>query len=125
MSFVDLVKQEMGKRGWNESDLAREAGMSRQAINFLLSGRTKSPSVDTIKQIARAFRLPVEEFARAAGLMPPDTFRERLIKRIEERLSRVTDQKDIDRIERMIDLLANDKDDPPKGKSKEGRKAVT
>lgn len=127
MSFVELVKQEMGKRGWNESDLAREAEMSRQAINFLLSGRTKSPTIDTIKQIARAFRLPVDEFARAAGLLPPVSFREKLIRRIEERLANVTDPRDIERIERMIDLLADDdrRDPPKKTRKPEGKKAVT
>lgn len=108
MNFVELVKQEMERRGWSESELAREAGLSRQAVNFLLSGRTKSPSIDTINNIARAFRLPVDEFARAAGLLPKVTYRESLIKRIEEKASQLTDPKDIERVEKFIDLLSGD-----------------
>ena len=88
--------------------LAREAGLSRQAINFLLSGRTKVPTVDTINSIARAFKLPVEEFARAAGLLPPTTLKDALLRRVEEKLARIQDPRDIERIERIIDALAGD-----------------
>lgn len=108
----------MDRRGWSESELAREANLSRQAINFLLSGRTKSPSIDSINSIARAFKLPVDEFARAAGLLPKVTYKETLIKRIEEKASQLTDPKDIERVEKFIDLLAGEDAKRPKRKSR-------
>lgn len=61
----------MNKNGWNESDLASVSGLSRQAVNFLISGRTKSPSPDTIEKICNAFGVPVEEGYRAANLLRP------------------------------------------------------
>src|SRR5690349_11124147 len=69
-TFADWLVREMEDRDWNQSDLARASGITRQAINYLLSEKSKSPSDESLQRIAHAFKLPVEQVYRAAGKIP-------------------------------------------------------
>lgn len=70
--FSDFIQQELKRRDWSQADLARESGLSKQAISYLLVGRSKAPDVETIKKIADAFEIPYEIVYRKAGLLPKE-----------------------------------------------------
>jgi transcriptional regulator with XRE-family HTH domain len=67
--FNDWLIKEMSKRGWSQSDLARSSELNRAVINKLLNGQTL-PRPSTLESIARAFKVPVEQVFRVAGLLP-------------------------------------------------------
>jgi transcriptional regulator with XRE-family HTH domain len=67
--FNDWLVREMSKRGWSQSDLARASDLNRAVINKLLNGQTL-PRPSTLEAIARAFKVPVEQVFRVAGLLP-------------------------------------------------------
>jgi transcriptional regulator with XRE-family HTH domain len=70
--FPTWLQNEMTKRGWNQSDLARHSGITTGQISRILSG-TRNPVPETLTAIARALRMPPVSVFRAAGLLPPDT----------------------------------------------------
>lgn len=71
-TFSDFLQDEMNRREWSQSDLARESGLSRQLISYILSGKSKSPDAETINKLALALNIPVEIVFRKAGLLPRD-----------------------------------------------------
>jgi transcriptional regulator with XRE-family HTH domain len=69
-SFVAWLQEEMQKRGWNQSDLAKAAGISRQAVSNILN-MARTPGPDVCKSIASAFKIdPAIVFVKA-GFLPP------------------------------------------------------
>lgn len=69
MEFPDWLQEELNKRHWSQSDLARAADLNRAVINKLLNQRSQ-PHVTTLGAIARALKIPTESVYRAAGLLP-------------------------------------------------------
>jgi len=69
-NFSDWLVEMMKDRQWTQADFSRATGLTRQAISYYLSGKSKQP--DEFK-IAKALNLPPEEVYRAAGipLSPP------------------------------------------------------
>lgn len=67
--FKTWLLDEMAKRNWSQSDLARSAVLNRAVINKLLNGQS-NPSPATLEAIAKAFRMPTESVYRRAGLLP-------------------------------------------------------
>lgn len=67
--FKNWLLAEMNKRGWSQSDLARSADLNRAVINKLLNGQSM-PRPSTLEAIAHAFKIPVENAFRVAGLLP-------------------------------------------------------
>ena len=67
--FKTWLQNEMNKRHWSQSDLARSAGLNRAVINKLLNGPS-TPSHATLRGISRAFKVPFETVYRHAGLLP-------------------------------------------------------
>jgi len=72
LPFAEWLEDELGLRGWSQSDCARACDLNRAVINKLLNGKCK-PQPVTLMAIARGFRIPVETVYRAAGLLPPIT----------------------------------------------------
>lgn len=72
--FKEWLLKEMSKREWSQADLARSADLNRAVITKLLNGHS-TPRPATLESIARAFRVPVENVYRMAGLLPeiPET----------------------------------------------------
>lgn len=68
-AFVAWVLEELQKRGWSQSELARRAFVTRSGINKLLSGE-RNPGPVLCVAIAKAFKLPAEEVCRRAGVIP-------------------------------------------------------
>ncbi|MDP1713929.1 MAG: helix-turn-helix transcriptional regulator [Anaerolineales bacterium] len=79
--FAKWLENELETRNISQSELARQAGVTRGAINGILTG-SKGPGIDLCKGIAQAFDLPPEIVFRAAGLLPPDTTVTELIQQI-------------------------------------------
>lgn len=69
VDFKNWLITELNKRGWNQSELAVAAGVTRTAISDVLSGR-RNPGVELCNSLARALRLPPEVVFRHAGLLP-------------------------------------------------------
>lgn len=70
-NFSTWLSEQMDKRNLTQAELARLAGVTRSAINGVLTG-TRGPGNDLCLAIARALRLPPETVFRAAGLLPPE-----------------------------------------------------
>jgi HTH-type transcriptional regulator/antitoxin HigA len=61
---ADIIRSEMEKRGWSQSDLAYVLGVKTSAVNPILSGK-RGISPDMAKALASAFNLAPERFAVA------------------------------------------------------------
>jgi len=62
--------EELDKRDWSYSELARQAGVASSTVSMMISGK-RLPGWDLCAGIARAFNLsPIRVFAKA-GLTPP------------------------------------------------------
>ena len=70
VQFSAWLNEELNARGWNQSDLARAAGLGRGTISNVLNN-TRQPGPDICTAIADAFNLPPEFVFRRAGLLPP------------------------------------------------------
>lgn len=61
-SYRRLVTQEMDAHSWGQSDLAREAGLTRQVVHQIVSDErkrlTQPPHAATVEGLAKAFHLP-------------------------------------------------------------------
>jgi len=108
--FPDWILQELERRGWTQSELARRAEVTAATISTILS-RQKSAGVDACLGIARAFGEPPVKMFRLAGLLPPlDTRKEVLDEALElfDQLS-AADQARIIVIARAFALTAKER----------------
>ncbi len=64
MRFADWLLAELAARDWNQSDLAKFSGLTKQAITNYVGGRI--PDTEAIQKIARAFKIRPEEVFRVA-----------------------------------------------------------
>lgn len=72
MTFEIWLDEQLDKRGWNRSDLARKGNFNPSALSNIYTGRRK-PGIDICNAIAAALKLPPEEVYREAGLLPAVT----------------------------------------------------
>ncbi len=70
MNFSEWLSNELIKRGWSQSELARKSGLTKGAIGNILREQRKHPQPDTIKAIARALGIPPERALQIAGILP-------------------------------------------------------
>lgn len=79
MAMSETLKRLMQAKGWTESRLAREAGVSQPTINAIVSGKQRSSRA--MPQIARALGVPLPEidpnFANVELQSVAPAFRER------------------------------------------------
>lgn len=67
--FVEWINKQNKKRGWNNSELARQSGLAPSTVSMALGGQTK-PGLDFCVGVSRAYGLPPEKVLRQAGLLP-------------------------------------------------------
>jgi transcriptional regulator with XRE-family HTH domain len=67
--FSEWLEREIERRGLSQAELAREAKVTRAAINGVLTG-ARGPGKDLCLAIARAFKIPPEVVFQKAGLLP-------------------------------------------------------
>lgn len=77
-----LIEQMRERDNMTQSELAKASGLTRQAISYYLSAKSKQPDEFALQKIAEALDLPVEEVYRAAGILPPKIAKSDLIERI-------------------------------------------
>ena len=66
MGVITRVNELRSERGWTQAQLATEAGVSRQTINSIETGRFE-PSLTLALKLARLFDTPVETIFQLAG----------------------------------------------------------
>lgn len=68
-AFGAWLDRELQARGWSQSEAARRGEMSSQMVNALVNGQA-NPGLDSCQGIARAFKIPLEDVFRMAGILP-------------------------------------------------------
>ena len=53
------IEAAMARRGINPAELARRAGTNSTGVYDILSGKSRSPRLDTIAKIASALSVPI------------------------------------------------------------------
>lgn len=69
-NFSEWLIAQMKSKDWSQSDLARASGLTRQAISYYLSDKSKSPDENALIKIAYAFHVSPVIVFRKAGLLP-------------------------------------------------------
>ncbi|MHB9132622.1 MAG: helix-turn-helix domain-containing protein [Armatimonadota bacterium] len=69
-TFRIWLQEEMERRSWTFTELARQSGITVSHLTRIAGGE-RIPGMKTLLAIARAFRLPREEVLRHAGIIPP------------------------------------------------------
>ena len=81
INFPEWLKKQLERTGMSQSELARAAGVTRAAINGIITG-ARGPGTDLCNGIAKALRIPPEVVYRAAGLLPPEPAENPIINQI-------------------------------------------
>lgn len=113
MDFVTWLESELDKRDWSQSDLSRKGDLTTAQISRVMT-RQQNAGKAFLVGVAKAFRIPLEEVYRAAGELPPITYRDTLLERIKEKAKQIKDPRDIERLEKFIDVLVGEEDTSPK-----------
>ena len=66
--FSVWLLDELDRRGWRPTDLAREAGITDGTVSNILNGH-KSPGWDACLSISKALHVPYDEVFSRAGLV--------------------------------------------------------
>ncbi len=67
--FVVWINRRLDELGWSRSEAARRGGISASALDKVISGHA-NPGLDFCQGLARAFRMPLEDVLRQAGILP-------------------------------------------------------
>ena len=70
-NFGNWLNKELEKRGWNQSQLAKKAGLGSGTISNIIYG-SKRMGIDTAVAIARALKVRPRIVLEAAGLLPAE-----------------------------------------------------
>jgi len=99
MNFTNWLYEELNKRGWSQSELARRGKIAQSTISSILTGRS-NPGPKACIAIAKAFNMPAELVMRKANLAvaPKATPRKEQLKRYIERLT----EKDVEALIHII-----------------------
>lgn len=71
MTLGEAVRRLRKERDWTQEDLERESGIKQGMIANIETGRQDNPTEKTLRRLAAAFKISVEDLLRAAGKMPP------------------------------------------------------
>jgi transcriptional regulator with XRE-family HTH domain len=82
IKFSDWLLEQLNERGWSQSELSHLTGLTRQAISYYLSGKSKQPDEFALQKIAKAFKLPPEDVYRAAGIPLSQSTETKVIRQI-------------------------------------------
>ena len=68
INFSEWLEAELNQRGWRQAELVRRSGLSVGHVSRIITSQ-RLPGSDAIQGIARAFKMPVEDVMRQAGLL--------------------------------------------------------
>lgn len=63
------IRDEAGARGWNQSDLARAAGITHATARRYFYSEEREPTIERVRLVARALGMTVSEIFRRAEVM--------------------------------------------------------
>lgn len=69
--WADWITEQREKKGWSQSQLAREAEMNRQVVNDYENRRRTNPDTEYLAKISVALGYPPEHLPRLAKKLPP------------------------------------------------------
>lgn len=69
-SLALFLRSEIDRRGWDDSKLARKAGIHKSALHYILTKDTAGPYLKTLDKLARALDVPLARLIRVAGYDP-------------------------------------------------------
>lgn len=78
MSFAEWLSKKIEDHRMSQTELAQRLGLTRGAVNNLLSGRSKNPSAETMQKLADIFHVPADELYRIVGILPTKSKRDAL-----------------------------------------------
>ena len=90
-SFLEWLTLTMGKEV-TPADIARTGFVTDSAVSLLLSGTTKSVSVNMCKAISKATKVPLITVYRRAGLLPSISLSQQEIEEITEEAAQLNPQ---------------------------------
>lgn len=64
MAIADNLKQHRTGQGMSQTELAKQSGVSQAQISHIETGEKKNPGVITIKKLADALQITVEELIK-------------------------------------------------------------
>jgi len=67
--FAQWLNKEIEKRGWSYREFARRAGVSVSAVSDVIN-TDRTPSLKFYRGVSQAFRLPLDDVLRHAGVLP-------------------------------------------------------
>jgi len=123
MRFADWLLAQLAKENWTQVKLAKESGLSKQAITNYVNGRT--PDKYAIERIAIAFRLKPEEVYRVAMGKPANPDADPWVDDMSHKLSLLSPGlRGV--AERFINsMLEGEQTNQPKAKSKTKQRSST
>jgi transcriptional regulator with XRE-family HTH domain len=63
----DYIEQERNGRNWSYRELEDRTGISRGALYDMQTGKTKTPKLETLYRISKAFGVPLNRLLTIAG----------------------------------------------------------
>ena len=70
--FSEWLISELNKRNWSQSELARQAKISRAVVSDYVNGKRKKPDETVLRKIAYALKIRPEVIFQMVGYLPPD-----------------------------------------------------
>lgn len=98
--------QQLQERDWSQADLSRKSNLTRQAIANYMAGRI--PDEKSLRQIARAFKLPVVTVFRAAGILPAEPDTDEWVEEMSDKISQIKDPTRREMAKKVLDTLVED-----------------
>ena len=96
ISFAEWLTEQMNEREWSQARLAKESGLSRQAIGYYLGPKSKKPDEEALQKLAKAFKMPVEQVYRAAGVPLSDPMISPEIEQIVHEVERMSHEEQLE-----------------------------
>lgn len=111
----------MKKKGWSQSDLARESRLSRQAIANYVDGRT--PDYHALRALAQVFKTRPETLFRIASGLSAEPDKDPWVDDMSHKLSQLPPGlRGV--AERFIDSMVEGEEAAPETKTKPSRKSA-
>ena len=102
MDFVDYIEDELQRREWSRSDLARKGDITPTQVTRILS-RKQMAGKDFCQAIARAFNVPEEDVFRRAGILTSKSKLSPLAERAAHLVESIDDEKEKEMVIRFLE----------------------
>jgi transcriptional regulator with XRE-family HTH domain len=104
--FQTWLMQQLQERDWSQADLSRKSNLTRQAIANYMAGRI--PDEKSLRQIARAFKLPPITVFRAAGILPAEPDADEWVEEMSDKITQIKDPTRREMAKKLLDTLVED-----------------